>query len=187
VQVCAEAESTAETTDEAHAAFLQAVQDDPVAQQALAEIYTLKAQAHDYMGDYIRRVRSATWNDHTEVGGSDAAGRQANPDAPEKATPDAPAGTYTRPTGPDARARRAGRRNRAALMRDFLPGNVRLGQATREQVAAAAEKYATAARAHGVKARFLTLIADRMDEGQTVADRFAESDLAALRQEADNA
>jgi len=72
-------------------------------------------------------------------------------------------------------------------MRDFLPGNVRLGQATREQVAAAAEKYATAARAHGVKARFLTLIADQMDEGETVADRFAESDLADLRQEADNA
>jgi len=38
-QVCDETAKAAETTDEAKAAFVAAVQDDPVLQQGLAETY----------------------------------------------------------------------------------------------------------------------------------------------------
>lgn len=68
-----------------------------------------------------------------------------------------------------------------------LPGGLKLAEATRAQVAAAADFYATQASDMHHKARWLRLVAAAVPEDGRVADVLDETRLEAMRTEASNA
>jgi hypothetical protein len=65
-----------------------------------------------------------------------------------------------------------------------LPGGKRLADATREDVSKAAGFYDSQARDMGVKARWLSLIAQSVPAGKTVAEALTDKRLRELQQEA---
>ncbi|MGF3026945.1 hypothetical protein ACQVP2_29525 [Methylobacterium aquaticum] len=71
------------------------------------------------------------------------------------------------------------------LMLFPLPGGRPLGQATRQEIAAAAEFYATQAADMGVKARWLALVAEAVPEGRQAGQVLNETRLRELRGLAD--
>lgn len=76
---------------------------------------------------------------------------------------------------------------RDSLMNFPLSGGIRLKDATREQVEDQARLYAAASRDMGLKARWLTAIAQRVQPGQRVAEVLSEADVTALHGEITNA
>lgn len=76
---------------------------------------------------------------------------------------------------------------RNSLMDFPLSGGVRLRDATREEVEAQSSLYASVARDTGHKARWLALIAGRINPGQKVGSALTEADLKAAHEEATNA
>lgn len=74
----------------------------------------------------------------------------------------------------------------ARSLLDFpLAGGLRLGDATREEVAAQAALYAALRDDAARKARWLTAIAAALPEGARVRDAMTEAQVSALREEAD--
>jgi hypothetical protein len=73
------------------------------------------------------------------------------------------------------------------LMLFPLPSGMKLGSATRAEIAAAADHYAKLSADTGHKARWLTLIAQALGDGEKVADKFTEERLAELKKEAEHA
>ena len=76
---------------------------------------------------------------------------------------------------------------RESLLDFPLAGGKRLRDAVREEVEAQAQLYAATSRDAGHKARWLTAIATRMDDGATVSDAISEAEVVALHQETANA
>lgn len=70
------------------------------------------------------------------------------------------------------------------LMMFPLPGGKRLGEATREEVAAAAEFYAKQSADMGAKANWLRLIGQSLPEGKKVAEILTDRRLQELQAEA---
>lgn len=67
-----------------------------------------------------------------------------------------------------------------------LPGGKALGQATRTEIAAAAEFYGRQAADMGSKSRWLQLIAQSVPDGKTVSDVLSDKRLRELQREAQN-
>jgi hypothetical protein len=68
-----------------------------------------------------------------------------------------------------------------------LPSGMKLGSATRAEITAAADHYAKLSADTGHKARWLTLIAQALGDGEKVSDKFTEERLAELKKEAEHA
>lgn len=80
---------------------------------------------------------------------------------------------------------RAARLVAARLMDFTLWGGRRLGDATRPELVEVIEKYESDAKANGERARWLTLVAERLkDDKTTVAKALKEKDLLALQKKA---
>jgi hypothetical protein len=73
------------------------------------------------------------------------------------------------------------------LMLFPLRNGTRLGDASRVEVGETADYYARTSADAGHKSRWLTLIAQSLGDGETVSDKFTETRLAELKQEAEHA
>lgn len=94
---------------------------------------------------------------------------------------------------PRARAALTGSRERVIglaisnLMLFPLPSGMKLGTAKREDIVAAADHYGKLSTDTSHKARWLTLIAQSLGDGEKVSDKFTEARLAELKKEAEHA
>ncbi|MDE2342100.1 MAG: hypothetical protein KGL63_01690 [Betaproteobacteria bacterium] len=88
---------------------------------------------------------------------------------------------WTRPSAPDARVAALTRVNAVSLLDMQLPSGKRLGDATREEVEAAAMDYSARAKFNADKAGFLTAVLRKMKSQQTVAAAWTAAELEEIR------
>ena len=120
------------------------------------------------LNNIVRHQRQSIWNKTVEPVPAPAAALRP---------------VATAHTGP-ARVAALVRGTVRGLMDFPLPGGKRLGDSRRGEILEAAHSYKTQSDDMGAKARWLTLIAGRLDDDDLVRTALTEADLTKLRQEA---
>lgn len=89
--------------------------------------------------------------------------------------------TWTRPVGPDERAKVLAQINSLTIMDMRLRSGKRLGDAVRTEVEGERDYYSKMSDHMADKARFFGIVAEKMTDKQTVAEAFKPDDLEAVR------
>lgn len=146
--------------DQAAAAFERAVRASPKLRELLTEPLIAGA-CREAVKAQVRENRSAIW--------SDRPARQPPP---------------RRPTDPGIQASRVVQLAAGTLLMFPLPGGKRLGEATRDEIGAAATFYESQAGDMATKARWLRLVAQSLTGDKTVSQALTDKRLRELQAEA---
>lgn len=89
---------------------------------------------------------------------------------------------WSRPSAPDARAAALAQVNATTLYDFPLPGGKRLGDATREEIAEAAQFYMKQANDMAWKARWLSAVAAKVPKGKTARKALSIAAIAEMKE-----
>ena len=141
----------ARDTDEAVAALLAMMVDDPALYHEIVTPASAAAAARGAIGEYRRQQRSRMFS-----------------------------AEFRRPAGPDHRVAMLARTNAETLFDMRLPSGIRLGDATRSDLNDAVDTYLTQIAVLKRRWVFFGSVAKRVKEGQSVREVWTEAELEKL-------